>query len=172
MIRVLLQSLEAVEEQLMPMRKQLHQLLGLPMDRPMLRIANAMSFDDAAGEACSIFWLTYRATTTSECTGVQDAEHSPDKSFVELCCQYMLRKMCAVKYPVWTVGRCCLRRERLTCNLAGMSPTCGSYNTVWDADMRLHCSWDQWHPAPERRARGPASLRRAEWQCSHCGGQL
>ena len=46
------QSLEAIEEQLLPMRKQLHQLLGLPMDRPMLRMANARSFDDAAGEAC------------------------------------------------------------------------------------------------------------------------
>ena len=33
------------------MRKELHQLLGLPMDRPMLRMANAMSFQDAAGEA-------------------------------------------------------------------------------------------------------------------------
>ena len=47
----LLQSLEAIEEQLLPMRKQLHQLLCLPMDRPMLRMANAMSFKDAAGEA-------------------------------------------------------------------------------------------------------------------------
>lgn len=48
----LLQSLEAIEEQVLPMRKELHQLLGLPMDRPMLRMANAMAFDDAAGEAC------------------------------------------------------------------------------------------------------------------------
>ena len=58
MITFLLQSLEAIEEQLLPMRKQLHQLLGLPKDRPMLRIANAMSFDDAAGEACGISRLT------------------------------------------------------------------------------------------------------------------
>ena len=54
MIWLLLQSLEAIEEQLLPMRKQLHQLLGLPMDRPMLRIANALSFNDAAGKACGI----------------------------------------------------------------------------------------------------------------------
>jgi len=58
MILFLLQSLEAIEEQLLPMRKQLHQLLGLPKDRPMLRIANALSFNDAAGEACNISRLT------------------------------------------------------------------------------------------------------------------
>lgn len=50
MRRYPLQSLEAIDEQLLPMRKQLHQLLGLPMDRPMLRMANARSLDDAAGE--------------------------------------------------------------------------------------------------------------------------
>ena len=44
------QSLEELEETLLPLRKQLHQLLGLPMDRPMLRMANALAFD-AAGEA-------------------------------------------------------------------------------------------------------------------------
>lgn len=49
-ISCMLQSLEALEETLLPMRKQLHQLLGLPMDRPMLRMANALAFD-AAGEA-------------------------------------------------------------------------------------------------------------------------
>ena len=46
----LLQSLEAIEEQLLPLRKELHQLLGLPLDRPMLRMANAMTFDDSACE--------------------------------------------------------------------------------------------------------------------------
>ena len=46
----LLQSLEAMEQELLPMRKQLHQLLGLPMDRPMLRMANALSFG-TAGQA-------------------------------------------------------------------------------------------------------------------------
>ena len=49
-VSCVLQSLEALEETLLPMRKQLHQLLGLPMDRPMLRMANALAFD-AAGEA-------------------------------------------------------------------------------------------------------------------------
>ena len=49
-ISCMLQSLEALEETLLPMRKHLHRLLGLPMDRPMLRMANALAFD-AAGEA-------------------------------------------------------------------------------------------------------------------------
>ena len=43
----LLQSLESMEQELLPMRKQLHQLLGLPMDRPMLRMANALTFGTA-----------------------------------------------------------------------------------------------------------------------------
>ena len=46
----LLQSMEAMEQELLPMRKQLHQLLGLPMDRPMLRMANALPFG-TAGQA-------------------------------------------------------------------------------------------------------------------------
>ena len=46
----LLQSLESMEQELLPMRKQLHQLLGLPMDRPMLRMANALTFG-TAGQA-------------------------------------------------------------------------------------------------------------------------
>ena len=40
----LVQSLESMEQKLLPMRKQLHQLLGLPMDRPMLHMANALPF--------------------------------------------------------------------------------------------------------------------------------
>ena len=43
----LVQSLESMEQELLPMRKQLHQLLGLPMDRPMLRMANALPFGTA-----------------------------------------------------------------------------------------------------------------------------
>ena len=46
----LVQSLESIEQELLPIRKQLHQLLGLPMDRPMLRMANALPFG-TAGQA-------------------------------------------------------------------------------------------------------------------------
>ena len=42
------QSLEAAEEALLPLRQALHRRLGLPLDRPLLRCANALSFTAAA----------------------------------------------------------------------------------------------------------------------------
>jgi hypothetical protein len=43
-----LQSLEAAEAALLPLRQALHRRLGLPLDRPLLRCANALSFPEAA----------------------------------------------------------------------------------------------------------------------------
>lgn len=45
-----LQSIEADEEALLPRRKALHRLLGLPPNRPLLRVANAVDFS-AGGSA-------------------------------------------------------------------------------------------------------------------------
>ncbi len=55
------QSTEAAEEQLLPLRQQLHRRLCLPADRPLLRAANALAFArgsqdalaDAQGQATS-----------------------------------------------------------------------------------------------------------------------
>lgn len=43
------QSMEAQEEARVSRRQTLHRLLGLPTDRPLLRVANAVSFDSASG---------------------------------------------------------------------------------------------------------------------------
>ena len=65
-----MQSLEAAEEQLLPLRQALHRRLGLPQDRPLLRCANALTFaeggqqpeDGGAGRVkgrCGTIRLTY-----------------------------------------------------------------------------------------------------------------
>lgn len=44
-------SIEADEESLLPARTQLHLLLGLPTNRPLLRVASALDFAAPAGSA-------------------------------------------------------------------------------------------------------------------------
>lgn len=43
-----MQSMEAAEEQLLPLRQALHRRLGLPLDRPLLRCANALTFAEGS----------------------------------------------------------------------------------------------------------------------------
>ncbi|BDA47543.1 probable Ufm1-specific protease 2 at C-terminar half [Coccomyxa sp. Obi] len=47
-------SLEAAEERLLHKRQQLHEQLGLPTDRPLLRIANALVFDRGTGSTTGL----------------------------------------------------------------------------------------------------------------------
>ena len=49
------------------MRKQLHQLLGLPMDRPMLRIANALTFGTAGQAISGYIWLYLALSQQASC---------------------------------------------------------------------------------------------------------
>ena len=46
-----LPAIESDEEALLPRRKALHRMLGLPLNRPLLRVANACDFDGAGSGA-------------------------------------------------------------------------------------------------------------------------